>query len=721
MELKLTGVERWQSTEAASDATLAVSRAILPGAAPRTVPSAKRFTFLSAEGQRPTPLEQESLLGTNDLVETSFLDRCRLSMDCIGRVRFETPRGRGYATGFLVGPGLLMTNHHVFPEPDAARGAAIQFGYRYNIAGDLPAATEDFDLDPATFYVSDPDLDFCVVAIADASAAGPSAADRGYLRLIQDTGKAMPGDFVTIIQHPDGAAMQIALRENEVTRLEPDEPFLWYQADTAHGSSGAPVFNDTLQLVALHASGRIRRDAEGRYARRDGSWAVSLDGLQESDVIWDENVGFRVSRICASLLPLAQARSAEHAALLDAAMQGGDVLSAAVERAKSGSSEPERRMGERIMAGTGHSAGLSSATQTAAGVAQTGGSGIVIPLQLRVILETGAGLAVTQLAGAAPARTASALEAEAFAMRIPVIYDGLEHRPGFNHLFLDQEGEDAPMPRPTPTGEALLAPLLDGSGSELKYRHFSIWMHKDRRLPMFTASNVDWTARKSTVDGKKTDRKTLAGFPPGKTFAEQWVSDPRIDARHQIADIFYTEDRGAFDKGHIVRRDDVCWGSSFEEIQMANGDTYHVTNCSPQIKSFNQGPEGEENWGDLESHVQAATRRDAEKAIIYAGPIFDPADRWFSGKDDLGPTRIQIPSRFWKIVLVKGNKGLEAYGFILSQDVRPITEAEFYVTDEWIGALKPISEIGALLRGWVSLEDLASKDQFETVTGKERD
>ena len=42
---------------------------------------ARRESFLTADGQTATALEQEALLGTNDLVEWNFLDRCM----CVSR------------------------------------------------------------------------------------------------------------------------------------------------------------------------------------------------------------------------------------------------------------------------------------------------------------------------------------------------------------------------------------------------------------------------------------------------------------------------------------------------------------------------------------------------------------------------------------------------------------------------------------------------------------
>ena len=124
-------------------------------------------------------------------------------MGCIGRLRFVTPRGRSYATGFLVAPGMVMTNHHVFPEAAAAQGASIEFGYQYNLAGQLPATVE-FDLAPGEFFVADKTLDFAAVAVAGRSTQGDELSPRGYLRMHPETGKVKEGEFVTIVQHPDG-------------------------------------------------------------------------------------------------------------------------------------------------------------------------------------------------------------------------------------------------------------------------------------------------------------------------------------------------------------------------------------------------------------------------------------------------------------------------------------------------------------------------------------
>ena len=57
----------------------------------------------------------------------------------------------------------------------------------------------------------------------------------------------------------------------------------------------------------------------------------------------------------------------------------------------------------------------------------------------------------------------------------------------------------------------------------------------------------------------------------------------------------------------------------FRDIQKANGDTYHTTNCSPQVAGFNRANQGEDNWGRLENMIQKETR--AEKVIVFSGPV----------------------------------------------------------------------------------------------------
>ena len=58
---------------------------------------------------------------------------------------------------------------------------------------------------------------------------------------------------VNIIQHPNGLPKTIAIRNNLLTARS--DTRLLYETDTDFGSSGAPVFNDQWDVVALHHYG----------------------------------------------------------------------------------------------------------------------------------------------------------------------------------------------------------------------------------------------------------------------------------------------------------------------------------------------------------------------------------------------------------------------------------------------------------------------------------
>jgi tripartite-type tricarboxylate transporter receptor subunit TctC len=180
-------------------------------------------------------------------------------------------------------------------------------------------------------------------------------------------------------------------------------------------------------------------------------------------------------------------------------------------------------------------------------------------------------------------------------------------------------------------------------------------MNAQRRLALFAASNVDASpAAKEPEPGYRYTRAGLTGLAEGDI--EKWFTDPRIRGTEQLPDRFFTKDRKAFDKGHIVRREDVAWGTSFAEVRRANGDTYFVTNCSPQTAGFNRSNR-RDNWGALEDLVlkQAKT----ERYCLFAGPVLKDDDPEFVGVDDLGGIKIRIPRKYWKVIVARDGDSLK--------------------------------------------------------------
>src|SRR6185369_9086930 len=109
----------------------------------------------------------------------------------------------GFATGFLVADGLLLTNYHVFPTRGDAVGIGANFLHEKDERGLQMGSI--FELDPDRFFVSDETLDFAVVAVKPKAIDGSSALeDLGLITLIEATPKILRGQPVNIIQYPDG-------------------------------------------------------------------------------------------------------------------------------------------------------------------------------------------------------------------------------------------------------------------------------------------------------------------------------------------------------------------------------------------------------------------------------------------------------------------------------------------------------------------------------------
>jgi endonuclease G len=215
----------------------------------------------------------EKVINTADFVGIQYLDAGAAAARAIGRVNIRGASGRlqGYGTGSLVSPALLLTNHHVLPDAETARNSLIEFNYQDGIDG-RPLHAQVFPFDPDRFYLADEERDFALVAVRGAA---EELAPFGFNRLIEAEGKAIIGEFVTIIQHPGGEKKQIALRENRI--IDIPERFLHYTADTKPGSSGALAFNDEWEAVALHHA--------------------SVPAPQHEDIGGFVNEGIRISRI----------------------------------------------------------------------------------------------------------------------------------------------------------------------------------------------------------------------------------------------------------------------------------------------------------------------------------------------------------------------------------------------------------------------------------------
>ncbi|TWU09744.1 Extracellular ribonuclease precursor [Allorhodopirellula heiligendammensis] len=265
----------------------------------------------------------ERIIGRNELLAVRYLDAGRVAGSAVARVVIRSSSGAvlGYGTGSMISPSLIMTNNHVLDSTSRAENAVVEFNYQLGLDGREMSAVR-FRLRPDLFFTTSPaeELDLTIVAVSDVAdmSFNTQLSTFGFNPLSATEGEILAGESVTVIQHPGGDLKQIALRENRVLRFpNTGDSFLYYETDTTPGSSGAPVFNDQWEVVALHHSGFPERDSHGRILTTEGQ--LWREEMGDERIHWIANEGIRVVAIREHLSGLGGLTSAQ-GALRDAAL-----------------------------------------------------------------------------------------------------------------------------------------------------------------------------------------------------------------------------------------------------------------------------------------------------------------------------------------------------------------------------------------------------------------
>ena len=226
------------------------------------------------------------------------------------RVELELDEGTIFGTGFLVGPGAVITNYHVL-EPviqgqappssvllrfDFKRMAneIVSAGTTFSLAGDWlidasPVSAAD-GASAASGTVPAPDeLDYAIVRLEGTpglepvgTKASPNSPRRGWL-----TAPAKPYAFAAqtplmVLQHPDAAPLKLALEMNGVIAVNANRTRVKYTVNTEGGSSGSPCFSTEWDLVALHHAGDPNFDRGHKPTYNQGIPFAAIVALLES-------------------------------------------------------------------------------------------------------------------------------------------------------------------------------------------------------------------------------------------------------------------------------------------------------------------------------------------------------------------------------------------------------------------------------------------------------
>lgn len=254
----------------------------------------KEKVFTPAPSAEISTLER--IIGDNDLVPVNYLLMALEKSKSVGRVLVKNNLGglEGYGTGFLISKNVLMTNAHVLNNAKIAGYSEIEFNYEMDLAG-RPTKSIVFSLQPDQLFATSPEskLDYTIVRVAPKSASGKSIDAFGYLPVSLDAPLFGQGQAVSIIQHPNGERKQMALRNNNITKV--DSPFLIYTTDTMGGSSGSPIFNDAWEVGGIHHSGVAKLNSKGQVMSIDGK--VWQEWMGDHKVDWIANEGITMTEI----------------------------------------------------------------------------------------------------------------------------------------------------------------------------------------------------------------------------------------------------------------------------------------------------------------------------------------------------------------------------------------------------------------------------------------
>jgi endonuclease G, mitochondrial len=570
----------------------------------------------------------ERILSGNELQDVNYLARGARAAQSVARIAIREPSGRqvGWGSGFLIAPGVLITNNHVLSAQEAAIRSDAQFQYERDIEGELlqPAS---FALNPKRLFFTSKPLDFTVVAVEPrAHNSDRPLMTYGFLPLVGTLGKATEGEWLTIVQHPNGEQKQVCVRENKFIKKSDDA--LWYSTDTVGGSSGSPVFNNDWYVVALHHSG-VPLKKDGRVQTVDGR---DFDPRRDGDdqIKWIANEGIRVSCIVDALR-----RELPAHPLLQ------PVFNATPSNARiPEDGRPGRRLAPRST--------VSVPTNVRANL-ETPMSANDSPKYVTVTLRVNPDGSVALDSAGAPPYESAAFEAKKSAKKPPsfdVPFNAkYDDRKGYNPDLLGGGVKRVNLPSMSPAVARNASELLepeDGNKHVLRYHNYSVVMHAKRRFAIYSAANVSFGGR----------------FDMSRP-ADVWRVDPRIPSEHQITNFYYKGNQ--FDRGHLTRREDLEFGPSVKRALQSAADTCHWTNCTPQHKGFNQN---KELWQGIERHLlENAILADHFNAQVFTGPVLEEDDPVY----DAFPA-IQYPARFWKIVAaLDSDEKLFATAFILDQ------------------------------------------------------
>ena len=179
---------------------------------------------------------------------------------------------------------------------------------------------------------------------------------------------------------------------------------------------------------------------------------------------------------------------------------------------------------------------------------------------------------------------------------------------------------------------------------------------------------AEWVAYLVTAERLKGDVKRTNNF--------------RIDPAISTGSSVLGDYKGSgYDRGHLAPAASMAWS------KQAMSESFFLSNMSPQKPGFNRGI-----WKKLEAKVRDFAR-EHETVVIITGPVLE------KGLLEIGPSGLDIPRAYYKVVLDVTEPTLEGIAFVLPNESSKKPLRSFAVTIDYIEEITGINFFAALEDG----------------------
>ena len=138
----------------------------------------------------------------------------------------------------------------------------------------------------------------------------------------------------------------------------------------------------------------------------------------------------------------------------------------------------------------------------------------------------------------------------------------------------------------------------------------------------------------------------------------------RADPRISTGSAGLSDYRGSgYDRGHLAPAADMKWSTA------AMSESFLMSNMTPQVPGFNRGI-----WKKLEAWVRDQALQDQEVYVV-TGPVLTDGPY-----QEIGPNRVDVPKRYFKVLLDYREPELKAIGFVLPNEKSGLPLSTFAVS-----------------------------------------